>query len=56
MAARLDAAVRQRWQPRVRRQRREHVGTSIGVIIETRAGFGYTPRPSAPPTTAAYAT
>ncbi|MEU3634082.1 telomere-protecting terminal protein Tpg [Streptomyces fradiae] len=42
VAAKIDAAVRQRWQPRIRRQRRKHAATTGGITIETRARFGYT--------------
>jgi hypothetical protein len=42
IAARIDAAVRPRWQPRVRQQRRKHAATAGGITIETRARFGYT--------------
>ncbi|MFJ8697533.1 telomere-protecting terminal protein Tpg [Streptomyces roseolilacinus] len=42
IAAKIDAAVRQRWQPRVRRQRRKQAATTGGITIETRARFGYT--------------
>ncbi|MBH1935788.1 XRE family transcriptional regulator [Streptomyces sp. AV19] len=39
---RIDAAVRARWQPQVRRRRREQAATSTGITVETRARFGYT--------------
>ncbi|MFF5970080.1 telomere-protecting terminal protein Tpg [Streptomyces sp. NPDC012769] len=42
VAARIDAAVRARWQPQVRRRRRQQAATSTGITIETRARFGYT--------------
>ncbi|MEU3356310.1 XRE family transcriptional regulator [Streptomyces sp. NPDC037389] len=38
---RLDAAVRARWQPRIRKRRRRQAATT-GITIETRAQFGYT--------------
>ncbi|MFB9608678.1 telomere-protecting terminal protein Tpg [Streptomyces roseofulvus] len=40
IAARIDAAVRARWQPGVRRRARKQAITR-GVTIETRARFGY---------------
>ncbi|MFD3353421.1 telomere-protecting terminal protein Tpg [Streptomyces fradiae] len=42
IAAKINKAVRQRWQPRVRRQRRKQAATTGGITIETRARFGYT--------------
>ncbi|MFJ7334311.1 telomere-protecting terminal protein Tpg [Streptomyces sp. NPDC101116] len=39
---RIDAAVRSRWQPRVRRRRREEAASRGGITVETRARFGYT--------------
>ncbi|WP_256105403.1 telomere-protecting terminal protein Tpg [Streptomyces sp. ODS05-4] len=42
IAARIDRAVRSRWQPRVRRRRREQAATATGITVETRARFGYT--------------
>ncbi|WP_327270479.1 XRE family transcriptional regulator [Streptomyces sp. NBC_01218] len=42
IAERIDAAVRARWQPRVRGRRRKRAGTATGITVETRARFGYT--------------
>lgn len=42
VAARIDAAVRARWQPQVRKRRRKAAATTRGVTVETRARFGYT--------------
>jgi hypothetical protein len=42
IAERIDAAVRQRWQPQVRRRRRKQAATTTGITMETRARFGYT--------------
>ncbi|MFF8265028.1 telomere-protecting terminal protein Tpg [Streptomyces virginiae] len=39
---RIDAAVRARWQPRVRDRRRKEAATRTGITVETRARFGYT--------------
>ncbi|MEU3529338.1 XRE family transcriptional regulator [Streptomyces sp. NPDC038707] len=39
---RIDAAVRARWQPQVRRRRRKQAATTTGITVETRARFGYT--------------
>ncbi|GAA3635154.1 telomere-protecting terminal protein Tpg [Streptomyces fenghuangensis] len=41
IADRIDAAVRARWQPLVRRRRRREAATTGGITIETRARFGY---------------
>ncbi|MBB0230164.1 telomere-protecting terminal protein Tpg [Streptomyces calidiresistens] len=42
VAARIEDAVRARWQPGVRRRRHKRAATTGGVTIETRARFGYT--------------
>ncbi|WP_371572143.1 XRE family transcriptional regulator [Streptomyces sp. NBC_01314] len=42
VAAKLDDAVRQRWQPQVRKRRQKHAAASGGITVETRARFGYT--------------
>jgi hypothetical protein len=42
IAERIDAAVRARWQPQVRKRRRKEAATSTGITVETRARFGYT--------------
>ncbi|WP_053668964.1 telomere-protecting terminal protein Tpg [Streptomyces sp. NRRL B-1140] len=39
---RIDAAVRSRWQPQVRRRRRKEAASTGGITVETRARFGYT--------------
>lgn len=38
---RIDAAVRSRWQPQIRKRRRKQAATATGITIETRAQFGY---------------
>ncbi|MEU9980743.1 XRE family transcriptional regulator [Streptomyces sp. NPDC050856] len=45
LAARLEAEVRRSWQPRVRRRARETAATTGGIVIETRARFGFTAAP-----------
>ena len=45
LAARLEAEVRKRWQPRVAHGRRQQAATTGGIVIETRARFGYTAAP-----------
>ncbi|KQX72208.1 hypothetical protein [Streptomyces sp. Root1310] len=42
IAERIDAAVRQRWQPQVRRRRQQQAAATGGITVETRARFGYT--------------
>ncbi|NEB29845.1 MULTISPECIES: DNA-binding protein [unclassified Streptomyces] len=42
VAAKIDDAVRQRWQPQVRKRRQKQAATSGGITVETRARFGYT--------------
>lgn len=42
IAERIDAAVRQRWQPQVRKRRQQQAATTGGITVETRARFGYT--------------
>ncbi|PRH77596.1 DNA-binding protein [Streptomyces solincola] len=42
IAARINEAVRSRWQPRIRRRRRRQAATTTGITVETRARFGYT--------------
>jgi transcriptional regulator with XRE-family HTH domain len=41
IAAKLDAEVRRRWQPLVRRRATRRAATTTGITIETRATFGY---------------
>ncbi|MFF4845515.1 telomere-protecting terminal protein Tpg [Streptomyces collinus] len=45
LAQRLADAVRARWQPRVREQARRQAATSTGLMIDTRARFGFTAAP-----------
>ncbi|MFD5259159.1 telomere-protecting terminal protein Tpg [Streptomyces bobili] len=42
VASKIDNAVRQRWQPQVRKRRQKQAATSGGITVETRARFGYT--------------
>jgi DNA-binding transcriptional regulator YdaS (Cro superfamily) len=42
VAAKIDDAVRARWQPQVRKRRQKQASTATGVTVETRARFGYT--------------
>ncbi|MDX3234434.1 XRE family transcriptional regulator [Streptomyces sp. ME03-5709C] len=45
LAARLEDEVRRRWQPRVRERARRRAATTGGIVIETRARFGFTAAP-----------
>ncbi|MEU2271985.1 helix-turn-helix transcriptional regulator [Streptomyces olindensis] len=45
LAQRLEAAVRERWQPRIRAQAKQQAATSTGLVIDTRARFGFTAAP-----------
>ncbi|MEW1862279.1 MULTISPECIES: telomere-protecting terminal protein Tpg [unclassified Streptomyces] len=45
LAARLEQEVRKDWQPRVRQRARKRAATSGGIVIETRARFGFTAAP-----------
>ncbi|MFJ6686731.1 telomere-protecting terminal protein Tpg [Streptomyces werraensis] len=45
LAQRLADAVRSRWQPRVRAQARHQAATATGIVIDTRARFGFTAAP-----------
>ncbi len=42
VAAKIDDAVRTRWQPQVRKRRQKRAATTTGITVETRARFGYT--------------
>jgi hypothetical protein len=45
LAGRLADAVRARWQPGVRARARKQAAATGGIVIETRARFGYTAAP-----------
>ncbi|MFD7020835.1 MULTISPECIES: telomere-protecting terminal protein Tpg [unclassified Streptomyces] len=45
LAARLFGEVRKRWQPKVRARARQRAAATGGIVIETRARFGYTAAP-----------
>ncbi|MER5201165.1 telomere-protecting terminal protein Tpg [Streptomyces sp. NPDC002755] len=42
VAAKIDNAVKARWQPLVRKRRQKQAAASGGITVETRARFGYT--------------
>ncbi|WP_406415452.1 XRE family transcriptional regulator [Streptomyces sp. NBC_00873] len=45
LAARLTGEVRYRWQPRVKEKAKKNAATSTGIVVETRARFGFTAAP-----------
>lgn len=45
LAARLETEVRKRWQPRVRARAKKNAATTGGIVIDTRARFGFTAAP-----------
>jgi len=45
LADRLEREVRRDWQPRVKGRARKRAATSTGLVIETRARFGFTAAP-----------
>ncbi|WP_433887477.1 telomere-protecting terminal protein Tpg [Streptomyces sp. CA-111067] len=45
LAARLEREVRKAWQPRVQQRARKQAATATGIVIETRARFGFTAAP-----------
>ncbi|MGW7432273.1 telomere-protecting terminal protein Tpg [Streptomyces sp. NPDC054861] len=45
LADRLEREVRKRWQPQVRAKAKRTAATSAGLVIDTRARFGYTAAP-----------
>ncbi|MFE2446104.1 telomere-protecting terminal protein Tpg [Streptomyces sp. NPDC059426] len=42
LAERLAGEVRKRWQPRVRERAKKQAATTGGIVIDTRARFGFT--------------
>ncbi|MEU8764708.1 XRE family transcriptional regulator [Streptomyces sp. NPDC048659] len=42
VAAKIDDTVKARWQPLVRKRRRQQAASTGGITVETRARFGYT--------------
>ncbi|WNI19466.1 telomere-protecting terminal protein Tpg [Actinacidiphila sp. ITFR-21] len=45
LAARLEREVRKDWQPRIKGRARKRAASSGGIVIETRARFGFTAAP-----------
>ncbi|MFE9773480.1 telomere-protecting terminal protein Tpg [Streptomyces sp. NPDC005931] len=45
LAERLEREVRARWQPQIRARARQAAATTEGIVIDTRARFGFTAAP-----------
>ncbi|WP_406865051.1 XRE family transcriptional regulator [Streptomyces sp. HUAS MG47] len=45
LAAAMEREVRKRWQPQVRAKARKTATTTDGIMVDTRARFGYTAAP-----------
>lgn len=45
LAARMEREVRQRWQPQIRAKAKKQAATTGGIVLDTRARFGYTAAP-----------
>jgi hypothetical protein len=45
LAARLVTEVNKRWQPQIREKAKKTAATTGGIVIDTRARFGYTAAP-----------
>ncbi|MGV9248915.1 telomere-protecting terminal protein Tpg [Streptomyces sp. NPDC003710] len=45
LAERLEREVRRRWQPQIRARAKQQAATTTGIVIDTRARFGYTAAP-----------
>ncbi|MEU2159297.1 XRE family transcriptional regulator [Streptomyces sp. NPDC019396] len=45
LAQRLEREVTKRWQPQIRAKAKQNATTTAGIVIDTRARFGYTAAP-----------
>ncbi|WP_240136409.1 telomere-protecting terminal protein Tpg [Streptomyces sp. MUM 178J] len=45
LAARMEREVKKRWQPQIRAKARRQAATAGGIVVDTRARFGYTAAP-----------
>ncbi|KUJ69460.1 terminal protein TpgA2 [Streptomyces albus subsp. albus] len=45
LAARMEREVRRRWQPQIRAKAKQAAATTDGIMIDTRARFGFTAAP-----------
>ncbi|MGW4689660.1 telomere-protecting terminal protein Tpg [Streptomyces sp. NPDC004244] len=45
LAARIEREVKKRWQPQIRAKAKKAAATTGGIVVDTRARFGYTAAP-----------
>ncbi|MET7714832.1 XRE family transcriptional regulator [Streptomyces sp. NPDC005407] len=45
LADRLESEVKNRWQPQIKERAKQAAATTGGIVIDTRARFGYTAAP-----------
>ncbi|MFD6231332.1 telomere-protecting terminal protein Tpg [Streptomyces sp. NPDC060232] len=45
LAARIEREVKKRWQPQIRAKAKKTAATTGGIMVDTRARFGYTAAP-----------
>ncbi|MGX1887286.1 telomere-protecting terminal protein Tpg [Streptomyces sp. NPDC055287] len=45
LASRIQREVKKRWQPQIRAKAKERAATTGGIVVDTRARFGYTAAP-----------
>ncbi|MFF2521444.1 telomere-protecting terminal protein Tpg [Streptomyces liangshanensis] len=45
LAARMEREVRKRWQPQIRARARKKAASTDGIVVSTRARFGFTAAP-----------
>ncbi|GAA1088028.1 telomere-protecting terminal protein Tpg [Streptomyces javensis] len=45
LATRMEREVRKRWQPQVRTRAKKQAATTGGIVLDTRARFGFTAAP-----------
>ncbi len=45
LAARIEREVKKRWQPQIRAKAKKQAATTAGIVIDTRARFGFTAAP-----------
>nr|WP_236076397.1 XRE family transcriptional regulator [Streptomyces coffeae] len=45
LAARREREVKKRWQPQIRAKAKQSAATTAGILIDTRAHFGFTAAP-----------
>ncbi|MET9878615.1 XRE family transcriptional regulator [Actinacidiphila glaucinigra] len=45
LATRIEREVRKRWQPQIRARAKQAAATTGGIVIDTRARFGFTAAP-----------